>query len=202
MLTPFDALVDDLRALRAARSRRREQALTARRERQARAARQVRILKAITATPPLDLTEVQRDLDQMQKADARHRERQTVDACRETLAQLDQAAKAGRLTGIQAGKLDALKGRYGAQLAKAHTPPTDPNTVSRQIDELKRLMAAYSRQRSPDTRAEFRRLFYQIDTTGKRSGIHPSHGAALADIRHRASAMGLLGTTTTPPRAA
>jgi len=112
-MSPFDCLVDDLRALDAARNRDRAQRQAARRHAQ--------LTKAVT-TPPADFSGIRREQSRLQKAIVADHERHTRARCAATIAKLDQAARSGRLTGVQAGTLDSLRARFGA-LTTPFTPP-------------------------------------------------------------------------------
>lgn len=119
-MSPFDLLVADLVAL----DKRRETArLTAQRQQQAayRQRQHAELMKAIAA-PPVDFTPIHREQTRLQARIADDHEQTARRQCASTLAELTAAAKAGRLTGIEAGKLDALRGRFGA-MATPFTPP-------------------------------------------------------------------------------
>lgn len=122
----FDRLVSDLKALDARRSRDR---LTAQRHQQAayrhqRHTESAALAKAITAAPPVDFSAIQRDQARLQQRIAADQAATTRRQCAATLAQLDQAAKAGRLTGVQGAALDRLRWQFGAL-----TRPTPPRAA-------------------------------------------------------------------------
>ena len=111
-MSPFDLLVNDLMRLDEARARQ-QQAARARR-------RHTELMKAINA-PPVDFTPIHREQTRLQARIADDRERRARAQCAASIAKLDQAARSGRLTGIEAGRLDAIKSRFGAM-----TPPFTP----------------------------------------------------------------------------
>lgn len=116
----FDRLVTDLIALdeRRSRDRRARDRLTAYRQQQPALTKSYETadFSAIRA----DQARLQRQLDRDHAATTRRQ-------CAATLAQLDQAAKAGRLTGLQGAKLDQLRSRFGAMTATPFSPPIRPN---------------------------------------------------------------------------
>ena len=116
MPSQFDLLVRDLIKLQDRRDRARQQQQAARARR-----RHAELMKAIAA-PPADFSDIRRQQARLRKAIAADRERRRRAQCAATIAKLDQAARRGRLTGAQAGKLDALRGRFGAMTTPRPSP--------------------------------------------------------------------------------
>lgn len=180
-MSPFDCLVDDLRALDAARNRERAQ-----------------LTKAFTK-PPADFSGVRREQSRLQKAIAVDHERHTRARCAATIARLDQAARSGRLTGVQAGTLDALRAKFGTLLKADDPTPTPTQVVDAAINRMNGLLAAYARHRDPVEAGRFQRLWHQTEARARSLALSATLAQMLDSIQSRAVHLGLLSLS---PRAA
>lgn len=128
MPSQFDRLVADLQELDEIRGCARQQQIAYQRQRQRRRASAAALAKAIT-TPPADFSRIQREQTRLQKAIAADHERRNRQQCAAIIARLTAAAKAGRLTGAQGGRLDSLRGRFGAMTPFTPPYPTSPRAA-------------------------------------------------------------------------
>lgn len=115
----FDRLVADLAALDEHRERAQHRAEPA------------RLAKSLHSAQPVDFSAIRAQQQRLQRQIERDHERHTRQQCAANITRLSEAAKAGRLTGVQGAKLDQLRARFGAMTATPFTPPIRPSTPPR-----------------------------------------------------------------------